>query len=108
MLSRWLRCFMNDGELDGVRILKKTTVEEIRRPQIPGNWWQGLIFYYLANRGNPLLGHSGSDYGVSTDMFYEVNADRPKGVIALGNRYVYTWNAWYASQDIFKRLFEVG
>jgi CubicO group peptidase (beta-lactamase class C family) len=104
MLSRWLRCFMNYGELEGVRILKRTTVEEIRRPQIPGNWWQGLIFYYSANHGNPLIGHSGSDFGVATKMFFEADADRPKGVIMLANRYVTGWKAWSATQDIEARL----
>lgn len=102
-LSRWLRCFMNGGELEGTRILKRSTVKEIMRPQIPGIWWQGLIWYYRNYGGNTLIGHSGSDYGVATSMFAEVNGNR--GVITLANRYVTGWKAWYGLRNIEDRLF---
>ena len=102
-LSKWLRCFMNFGELDGARILERTTVEEIFRPQIPGTWWQGLIWYYRNHRGEVQVGHNGSDYGVSTSMFFGV--DTGTGAITLTNRYVYGWKAWYALRYIDNRLF---
>jgi CubicO group peptidase (beta-lactamase class C family) len=107
-LSRWLRCFINYGALDGTRILKRSTVKEIRRPQIPGTWWQGLIWYYRAHHGRPLLGHNGSDYGVDTSMFFESEASHPTGVIMLGNRYFYGGDAWHARVDIEDRLFALA
>jgi CubicO group peptidase (beta-lactamase class C family) len=107
-LSRWLRCFINFGALDGTRVLKRSTVKEIRRPQIPGTWWQGLIWYYRSHHGRPLLGHNGSDYGVSTSMFFESEASRPTGVIMLGNRYFYSGDAWHARVAIEDRLFDLA
>ncbi|MEP7060511.1 MAG: hypothetical protein ABI828_07245, partial [Actinomycetota bacterium] len=104
-LSRWLSRFTNFGALDRTRILKRATVEEIRRPQIPGNWWQGLIWYYRAHHGEQLIGHNGSDYGVNTSMFVESQGRHPRGVIMLGNRYFYSGDAWHAKVDIEDRLF---
>ena len=103
-LSRWLRCFINHGSLDGVRILKRRTVEEIRKPQIPGIWWQGLIWYYTRQKGHVIMGHNGGDYGVSTQMFFNPKSD--VGVILLMNRYIGGYRAWRDVLEIQARLFE--
>jgi CubicO group peptidase (beta-lactamase class C family) len=46
-LARWLGAFMNFGVFQGVRVLERTTVREIRRNQIPDlvSWRQDLIWY---------------------------------------------------------------
>jgi CubicO group peptidase (beta-lactamase class C family) len=46
-LARWLGAFMNYGTLDGVRVLDRSTIREIRRDQLPyaASWRQGLIWY---------------------------------------------------------------
>jgi CubicO group peptidase (beta-lactamase class C family) len=104
-LSRWLRCFMNFGSLDGVRILKRRTVEEIRKPQIPGIWWQGLIWYYQHQDGRLTMGHNGGDFGVATQMFFDPKND--VGVILLMNRYVNGYRAWKDVLDVQRRLFQM-
>jgi len=103
-LSRWLRCFMNFGELEGVRILKRSTVEEVRRPQVPGER-QGLTWCYQHYKYGLLLGHSGGDFGVTTQMFFD--PARNIGTILLTNRYVGGWPSWYEFLDIQARLFQV-
>ena len=105
-LSRWLRCFMNFGELDGVRILEKATVREIRRPQIPGNDWQGLIWYYSGSNSQRLLSHNGYDYGAFSRMQFDPARD--VGIVELSNRWIderESRNQYLAIQD---RLFELA
>lgn len=104
-LSRWLRCFMNLGELDGVRILKRGTVREIFRPQVTDSWGgqQALIWYYEERGGEVRLGHGGMNYGVNTTMSFV--PERGVGVIMLANRLPVTtrsWNRWFEIQE---RLF---
>ena len=105
-LSIWLRCFMNGGTIDGTRILKASTVREIMRPQLKGlTWGQGLIWYRIREAGDLLIGHNGSDYGVSTNMYFAPRRD--VGVITLTNRSIEGWNAWYDFLDIQDRLFDI-
>lgn len=83
-LARFLNCFIQYGELDGVRILERRTVEEMRRVQYgaPGSAI-GLFWYYKELDGYSLLGHNGGNFGVSAEMFF-----RPSdgvGVILLMN-----------------------
>jgi CubicO group peptidase (beta-lactamase class C family) len=82
-LARHLMAFMGFGELDGTRILQAATVEEMRRVQYPNlDPTQGLIWYYAGDlHGNTVLGHNGGDIGVSTEMFFDPEANL--GVIML-------------------------
>ena len=41
-------------------------------------------------------------------MFFEANASTPRGVIMLGNRYVYDWVSWWAEGDIERALYETA
>ena len=83
-LARFLNMFIQYGELDGVRILKKETVEEMRRVQNPSIDPQGGIIWYYKDLSNwTLLGHNGGDMGVTTEMFFRP-ADGT-GVILLMN-----------------------
>lgn len=104
-LARFLLAFARGGELDGVRILQESSVEEMRRRQfaevVRG---QGLIWYYLHRRGERLLGHNGGDSGVATQMYFRPTDGT--GVITLANG---NWRragaAWPLSQ-IMDRLFD--
>ena len=72
-LARFLAMFMNDGELEGMRILKASTVQEMRRVQFPDlDEDQGLIWYYTSYGSfDRVLGHDGEDDGTSSMMFYD-------------------------------------
>lgn len=72
-LSHFLIAHMNDGVWDNVRILKKTTVDEMHRIQ-PGNkigyglaWQTGSI---ASNINITYSGHRGGTAGVHCRMFY--------------------------------------
>jgi CubicO group peptidase (beta-lactamase class C family) len=104
-LANWLGAFMNFGKLRGMRVLDRSTVEEIRRNQIPTvvGWHQGLIWYGGDPHGYFRLGHTGGDYGVSTRMFFR--PDRRVGVISLTNAYLGD-GRWTAFRDIELRLLD--
>jgi CubicO group peptidase (beta-lactamase class C family) len=98
-LARFLSAWARGGELDGRRILESSLVREalrVGRPQI--NASQGLIWYHSGER----FGHSGGDYGVSTDMYYDPGQD--VGVIVLANESVGRAEAWRSWADLDRRL----
>jgi CubicO group peptidase (beta-lactamase class C family) len=104
-LARWLGAFMDFGAFDGARVLDESTVQEIRRNQIPDlvGWHQGLIWYGQRRWGFFTLGHTGGDYGESTRMFFR--PDRRVGVVSLTNAYL-GGPRWAAFRDIERRLFQ--
>jgi CubicO group peptidase (beta-lactamase class C family) len=104
-LARWLGAFMNFGAFDGVRVLERDTVDEIRRNQIPSlvDWHQGLIWYGIHGQEFSRLGHTGGDYGVNTRMFFRT--DRNVGVVSLTNAYLTSAN-WQRFSQIERRLLE--
>lgn len=83
-LARFLAMFIQEGELEGVRILQRKTVQEMCRIQNPQlDSCQGLLWHYKKLSGWELCGHSGEDMGVASEMFF-----RPEdgvGVILLMN-----------------------
>ena len=84
-LARFLMMFGNAGELDGVRLLAPETVAEmqtIRAPSQEGLAWQTYKF-----GGRDVIGHSGVDNGVSTDMWLDPVTGA--GFIVLTNSDVY-------------------
>jgi CubicO group peptidase (beta-lactamase class C family) len=104
-LATWLGAFMNDGKIRGKQVLSRSTVEEIRRNQIPKvvGWHQGLIWYGSSPHGYFRMGHTGGDYGVSTRMFFR--PDRRVGVVSLTNSYC-GGRRWWSFTDIELRLFK--
>jgi CubicO group peptidase (beta-lactamase class C family) len=104
-LARWLGAFMNLGAFEGARVLDESTVQEIRRNQIPDlvGWHQGLIWYGQRRWGFFTLGHTGGDFGESTRMFFR--PDRRVGVVSLTNAYL-GGPRWAAFRDIERRLFQ--
>jgi CubicO group peptidase (beta-lactamase class C family) len=100
-LAKFLLMFMNDGELDGARLLKPETAAEMRRRQIPAlDRSQALVWYYDSSDEHQVLGHDGTDTGSGCYMFY-----RPSdqiGVIILTN----VRNDDEADEAIAEKLFE--
>lgn len=80
-LANFLTMTIEGGTYDGVTILQPSTVEEMRRRQIPTlDNTQGLIwFYYFDDK----IGHDGSDPGTASYMFYD--PDEGTGVILVAN-----------------------
>jgi CubicO group peptidase (beta-lactamase class C family) len=104
-LATWLGAFMNFGKIRGRQVLSRSTVQEIRRNQIPKivGWHQGLIWYGGSPHGYFRMGHDGGDYGMTTRMFFR--PDRRVGVVSLTNSYL-GGKRWYAFRDIELRLFK--
>jgi CubicO group peptidase (beta-lactamase class C family) len=71
-MARFLAMFIQLGELDGVRILSRASAEEMRRVQFPRlDDTQGLIWYFSEIGARRVLGHNGSDPGVSSNMYFD-------------------------------------
>jgi CubicO group peptidase (beta-lactamase class C family) len=106
-LSRFLRAFVGFGELDGVRILRTDSVEEMRRMQFgDAVRGQGLVWYVLHRNGERLLGHNGGDSGVATQMFFRERDGT--GVITLANGDWRRAGATWPLSLVMDRLFEVA
>ncbi len=72
-LARFLLSFIGDGQLDGERVLQAETVREMRKVAFPkADSKQGLVWYFDKLGGDKVMGHDGSDPGVSTIMQYRL------------------------------------
>jgi CubicO group peptidase (beta-lactamase class C family) len=102
-LVTWLGAFMNFGKIRGKQVLSRSTVQEIRRNQIPHvvGWHQGLIWYGESPNGYFTMGHTGGDFGMTTRMFFR--PDRRVGVVSLTNAYL-GGDRWHAFTDVEERL----
>ncbi len=100
-LARFLAMFMELGELDGVRVLAKTTAEEMRRIQLPNvDDAQALIWYTESFPGRKrVLGHDGGDPGVSSNMYFD--PEDGSGVLLVANG---EW-AETAANELMGKLF---
>lgn len=78
-LAKFLAAYSRGGG----PILKSSTVDLMLRDQkLPGPWL-GMIWYRSSGPGGHLLGHGGSDSGVSTEMWFR--RDDGAGAIVLAN-----------------------
>jgi CubicO group peptidase (beta-lactamase class C family) len=86
-LSYYLLALMNDGELNGKRILKKETLNKMFTLQLTGDKSQGLTWHTSAfetpSGKVTLWGHSGLDPGIQTFLFF--NPSNKTGVITFQN-----------------------
>ncbi|MCP4153306.1 MAG: beta-lactamase family protein [bacterium] len=83
-LARFLLMFMNSGAYKGTVILDCQWIADMHRVQFPElDADQGLSWYYMTLGDWRLLGHSGGETGVTTEMYYRP-ADSV-GVIVLTN-----------------------
>jgi CubicO group peptidase (beta-lactamase class C family) len=88
-LARFLMMVAKQGRLNGWTVLSPSTVAEMLEPQ--PNSLQGLSWQYFALAGRSLVGHSGVDRGVSTDMWFDPATGA--GFVVLTNSNVY-WDHW--------------
>jgi CubicO group peptidase (beta-lactamase class C family) len=102
-MARFLLMFMQLGELDGTRVLARTTAEEMRRVQFPDiDDTQGLIWTFDGEfPGRPrMLGHNGGDPGTSSNLYFDP-ADG-SGVLLVANG---EWREG-ASDTLMGKLFD--
>jgi CubicO group peptidase (beta-lactamase class C family) len=104
-LAYHLAMFAGGGAWQGVRLLRRDTVQEMMRRQVrsisPG---QCLIWYRVQRRGRNLIGHNGGDSGVATMCFFE--PDTGTGVILLANGNWRMSGARWPLEQISTRLFD--
>ncbi len=94
------------GALEGARILKSATVDEMFTRQVPGvEGTQGLFWYWSYGYGRELIGHNGGDYGVATEML--LDPETGVGIVLLANT-DWTDRSGNAMDTIGSMLFEIG
>ncbi|HLP52273.1 MAG TPA: serine hydrolase domain-containing protein, partial [Chitinophagales bacterium] len=81
-LSRFLRMVMLNGSFNNTQILSEASMATMKTLQF-GSTEFCLSFYYDTINGNKVLGHSGGEKGVTTEMFY--NPNNNVGVIVFSN-----------------------
>ncbi|UCF64431.1 MAG: serine hydrolase [bacterium] len=97
-LSRFLRAYIQNGQIDGVRILDSTTVDLMTTEHLLADpnmvywwpYWQGFIWRIYSNElpywGNQrFCGHWGASQGARAGMDYVFNNVDKLGVIVLNN-----------------------
>lgn len=88
-VERWLRLHLDDGTIDGVRILEASSVEETRRIQFPdAARSQGLTWSEEITGGERFWGHSGASYGTSAQMRYRPESRRLLVVLSNSDAYI--------------------
>jgi len=99
-LSLFMSAIMNEGKLNGNRILKSQTVRKMLSPQLTTSKSQGLCFYTeTVNDSLKLWGHNGIDPGVRTTMYF--NPSDKVGIITFQN------NATDGAISILKELYQM-
>jgi len=101
-MLRWARINMNRGELDGRRILKTETYDQLwasqrdmfealkeraTRAGVPlpyESFHQGLSWFVIGWKGHRLINHSGGDRGFRTDLF--IAPDDSVAVVVMANQ----------------------
>jgi CubicO group peptidase (beta-lactamase class C family) len=85
-LSIFLRAYIMGGTFNGYQLLHSETVDLILQEygECGEGCKQGLIFYKLATENGFIWGHSGGDFGVSSEMYF--NKEQKNGYIMLNNR----------------------
>ena len=84
-LALFLMAFIQFGQSAGVQILTKATVEEMRKTQPSSE--EGLMWELETIGGKQLMGHGGSDLGVSTMMLFDPATGAGFVVLTNGNVY---------------------
>ena len=82
-MERWALVHLNRGELEGRRILKASTYDEMWRPAGESFQQIGLGWFLWKRGAERVVGHNGSDTGFVADM--ELLPERGIGVIVLCN-----------------------
>jgi hypothetical protein len=65
-----LRAIIQNGTFNGTQVLSTASMATMKTLQF-GSTEQCLSFYYETINGKSLLGHSGGEKGVTTEMYYD-------------------------------------
>ncbi len=109
-LSRFFKALINDGQYNGVRILKEERMKEMLEFQFTESNKPENInlkepnknsgIFWATKRDVTLIGHGGTDDGVKTEMFCNLSKDI--GVILFSN------TGRISVTDIFNELWKYG
>ena len=99
-LSRYIRCYLNKGELDGKRLLKANTVDTMltRQNLNCGLCWQE----HSLRNGDNVWGHLGNDPGINNLLYFKPEEGIGTAILANTNM----GKLGGARIDIASRLFE--
>lgn len=67
-LARWAMANLNHGSLDGVRILKEESYDQLWKPTVEADPNRGLSWALGSNQGYQTISHMGSDDGFLTGL----------------------------------------
>jgi CubicO group peptidase (beta-lactamase class C family) len=90
-LARHLVMLAGNGSFGGIPVLAPSTLTEMLRPEFalePPYGYQGLILYSENKGGTSVVGHSGSYYGVSTDMWFDPATSAGYVLLTNGGAYM--------------------
>ena len=99
-LARYLAAYANGGTLGDEQILQTDSIDEMFALQAPGvEMTQGVFWYWSVIGDRDVVGHSGGDYGVSTEIVLDPATG--VGVVLLFNTYgnAAVWSAHAAIQE---------
>jgi CubicO group peptidase (beta-lactamase class C family) len=85
-MARWILVNLNRGELDGCRILNRSTYELLwkRAASVPRpNWQVGISWFIADSGGEEIVMHSGGDDGFTTHLAFA--PARKAGVVMMAN-----------------------
>ena len=85
-LACFMMMLMNGGELNGVRILKKESIEEMCTPQGENkSYGLAMTTYGSIVKGHPLTGMRGGSHGIHSIMVYD--QENKIGFVIINNGY---------------------
>ena len=113
-LSRFFIALLNEGVYEGVRILKKESVDEMLRFQFTASNKPGNInlselnsgIFWATKLNVTKIGHSGTDLGVKTEMLSDLSKE--VGVILFTNTSLSEKNRFKYYFPIFHELYKYG
>ncbi len=83
-LARYMQMHMNEGRLDGNKIISRKSEREMRKPlSEEENYGLALLNTSKLIPGENLIGHTGSAYGLFSAMFFEPK--KKFGIVVISN-----------------------
>lgn len=83
-LARYMTMHMNNGKLDGVRIISSKSEREMRKPfSDEEHYGLALLTTNDLISGETLIGHTGNAYGLFSSMFFEPK--KKFGIVVITN-----------------------
>lgn len=83
-LARYMLMHMNNGKLEGKKIISKKSERAMRKPlSDKENYGLALLTTNKLISGETLIGHTGSAYGLFSAMFFEPN--KKYGIVVISN-----------------------